>query len=113
MSEMVERVAMAMKERASQPLGNLSSLETVRVGSLGDAWKYLAIAAIEALRDPPEVMCKPLAFGNYTTTSYGGDDSFDYFSAENARDTWNDMIENALAGLADPLHTDPTDSGKE
>lgn len=41
-------VARAMKARASQPVANLKSLEPVLVGSLGDAWPYLARAAISA-----------------------------------------------------------------
>lgn len=46
--DMVGPVARAMKQFAAQPLGNLESLEPVMVGSLGDAWKYLARAAIAA-----------------------------------------------------------------
>lgn len=43
-----EEVARAMKERAAQPLHNIPSLERISVGSLGDAWPYLARAAITA-----------------------------------------------------------------
>jgi hypothetical protein len=53
---MVERVAAAMRERSKQPLGNIESLEPVLVGSLGDAWFYLARAAIEAIREPTAEM---------------------------------------------------------
>lgn len=56
--EMVLRVAAAMKKVASKPLGNLSSLEPALVGSLGDAWPYLARAAIKAMRNPTETMCQ-------------------------------------------------------
>jgi hypothetical protein len=49
MNEMVERVARAMRKRAALPVANLESLEPVLVGSLGDAWFYLARAAIEAM----------------------------------------------------------------
>jgi hypothetical protein len=44
----VARVARAMEVRAAQPAANLKSLEPVLVGGLGDAWPYLAHAAIEA-----------------------------------------------------------------
>lgn len=51
-SEMVTAMALAMKKRAAEPLANIPSLEPVLVGSLGDAWPYLArdaLSAIEAL----------------------------------------------------------------
>lgn len=56
MTEMVERVARAMKKRASQPLANIPSLEPVLVGSLSDAWDCLAEAAIAAMREPADAM---------------------------------------------------------
>ena len=50
--DLVQRVADAMQERAKHPVANLDSLEPVLVTCLGDAWKYLARAAIEAMREP-------------------------------------------------------------
>jgi hypothetical protein len=58
MSEMVERVAKAMQQRAKERLANLESLERVEVGSLGDAWAYLARAAISAMLEPTEGILK-------------------------------------------------------
>lgn len=61
MNEMIQRVATAMKKRVKLPLGNITSLEPVLVGSLGDAWPHIALAAIEAMRKPddmhPEQWC--------------------------------------------------------
>lgn len=82
MSEMVERVARAMKLRASQPVENLKSLEPVLVGSLGDAWPYLARAAIEAMREPTEGMCK----AHWQTCEVGGGNAA----------AWRAMIDEAL-----------------
>jgi len=42
-------LARAMQERAKEPLMNLPSLERVLVGSLGDAWPYLADAVLSAI----------------------------------------------------------------
>ena len=55
-TEMVERVAKAMQQRAKQPMFNIDSLEPVLVGSLGDAWLYLAGAAIREMREPTRDM---------------------------------------------------------
>lgn len=44
----VKLVALAMEERAAQPLYNIPTLTRVPVGSLGDAWKHIARAAIAA-----------------------------------------------------------------
>lgn len=56
MSEMIDRLAKAMQQRAREPLGNIESLEPVLVGSLGDAWSCLARAAIAAMREPTAKM---------------------------------------------------------
>ena len=44
-----ELMAVAMKERVKRPLANITSLEPVLTGSLGDAWPHIARAAIAAL----------------------------------------------------------------
>ncbi len=87
--EMVERVARAMKERASQPLANIPSLEPVLTGSLGDAWKVLAIAAIEAMRTPTEAMVN-------SALKYGDSEGNGSVSSFVAEDTWSSMIDAAL-----------------
>lgn len=57
-SEMLDRMAYAMQTRAKEPLGNIDSLESIPVGCLGDAWKYLARAALEVMREPTEAQKK-------------------------------------------------------
>lgn len=47
--ELVRMCAAAMKKRAAEPLHNIPSLEPVLVGSLGDAWPYLARACLSAI----------------------------------------------------------------
>ncbi len=90
MSEMVERVARAMEKRASQPLANLESLEDVLVGSLGDAWWYLAYAAIAAMHEPTEAMLEP-------ASELLLDGHIEIEAAEaNARGIWRAMIRGAL-----------------
>lgn len=43
--------------------------------------------------EPTEGMVKAVAYGDYLTTSYGGEyNTFDYFSEDNARDVWRAMI---------------------
>jgi len=38
-------------------------------------------------------MTSAMAFGAYTTLSYGGEDnSFEYFSSDNAAEVWRDMV---------------------
>jgi hypothetical protein len=48
----IAKMAAAMQEFVKRPLGNIESLESVLVGWLGDAWPYIARAAIEAMREP-------------------------------------------------------------
>ena len=55
---MIERVATAMKKRASEPVANLPHVENALVGSLGDVWPYLARAALEAIREPTDEMIR-------------------------------------------------------
>ena len=81
---MIERVARAMKERATQPLANIPTLEPVLVGSLGDAWLYLAKAAIAAMREPTEAM-----LGAATRLAPTWDDDV-------SRAKWQAMIDEAL-----------------
>jgi len=82
---MVERVARAMRQRAKEPLANLNSLELVLVGSLGDAWPYLARAAIYVLREPTGAMVKA-----------GYRDDSEYANDEDTADQWRRMIDEAL-----------------
>lgn len=98
MSEMVERVAKAMRDRAKEPLGNIKSLEPVSVGSLGDAWRCLAVAAIEAMKEPTKQM---IYEGNSKVSDcidFWNYDSGAGYSVEPhaARDTWQTMIDEAL-----------------
>jgi len=85
MSEMEKRVALAMKEFASQPLANLDSLEPVLVGSLGDAWVHLARAAIGAMREPTERMIDA-----------GTDNGWADYSRESFSYIWRETIDAAL-----------------
>lgn len=77
--EMVKRVANAMRAMAARPLKNLSSLDPVLVGSLGDAWEDIAYAAIAAMREPTEQMLDA-----------GRNDR------EEDRGSWRAMIDEAL-----------------
>ena len=92
MSEVVERVARAMQQRAKQPVGNIESLEPVLVGSLGDAWPYLARAAIHAVRDPTDEMIAK-AMAPYL---YGNDEAMNKAFRETIRSYWQAMIDEAL-----------------
>ena len=91
MSEMEKRVALAMKEFASQPLANLDSLEPVLVGSLGDAWVHLARAAIGAMREPTDEMCE--AGAAYCHDNYQKGRAKQQTTAP---DIWQAMIDEAL-----------------
>ena len=55
-TEMELRVAKAMRNRAGKAVSNLANLNSVLVGSLGDAWPFLAMAAIRAMRKPTKKM---------------------------------------------------------
>lgn len=54
MKAITERGLWRDERSASQPVANLPHLDNVLVGSLGDAWPYLARAAVEALKNPPD-----------------------------------------------------------
>lgn len=90
MSEMVERVAKAMQQRAKEPVGNIESLERVLVGSLGDAWPYLARAALEAMRNPSDEICT----AGIETGAVDNDDF--YIKPDDIRKVVNAMISAAL-----------------
>jgi hypothetical protein len=50
-------------------------------------------------REPTPDMVSAVAWGDYTTFSYGGGtNDFTYFSAENAADVWRAMIDAANPG---------------
>lgn len=90
-TEMVKRVAEAMKEFASKPLGNLErGLDPVLVTCLGDGWLYLARAAIKSMREPTGQMVwkgrDPIPEFDYGVTSPGCV----------AIEVWEKMIDEAL-----------------
>lgn len=61
MSEMVERVANAMNARRGEMLAMVEDPERFRhslASGNGDAWKWLARAAVEAMREPSEAMLR-------------------------------------------------------
>jgi hypothetical protein len=89
-SEMIERVAAAMKAMCAQPLCNLSSLEPVLVGGLGDAWPYIARAAIAAMREPSNAM---VSAAEAHDDGYSGPSSAGPADAETH---WKAMIDAAL-----------------
>ena len=95
---MVERVAAAMKKRAAEPLYNISTLEPVLVGSLGDAWKHLARAAIVAMREPTEDMCEAGEHSNFLMWSPEEGEGLDGANMEKA---WHAMIDAALKETGD------------
>lgn len=90
--EMVERVAAAMKKRASEPVANLPHVNNVLVGSLGDVWAYLAAAAIEATREPTEAM---IAAGECVVDNH--DDPRDRLKFCAVAELWQAMNDAALS----------------
>lgn len=60
----------------------------------------IARAVLMAVREPDEAVKKKLAFNDYTTFSYGGENSFDYLSEENVAEFSRDLIDAILAGDA-------------
>lgn len=86
---MLKRVAIAMKLRASQPVGNLPSLDGVLTGSLGDAWEILAEAALDALYEPDGLMT---AAG----TREPDDEGYGGITQRQAEDIWQNMIDAAF-----------------
>lgn len=96
MSEMVERMVRAMQQRAKEPLGNIETLEPVSVGSLGDAWPYLARAAIEAIREPTSEMLS--AATDIEIERPGNDETNSTFELwpKEADGVWRAMVDAAL-----------------
>ena len=86
----VKIVAQAMELRAAQPVGNISSLEPVMVGSLGVGWEYLARAAIVALREPSEAMTD--AARDWSIKKYGK-----AVGSDGSTGCWQSMIDAALS----------------
>jgi len=61
----------------------------------------IAKAVLMAIRDPDDLVKKKLAFGDYTTFSYGDEDSFDYLSEENVAEFSRDLIDAILTENTD------------
>jgi hypothetical protein len=70
----------------------------------------LVRAIIEAIREPSEQMTAKVEF-HELTYSRGGEDSFDYLSADNAADVWRKMVDAMLgstgADVAEPRKPAP------
>lgn len=87
MSEMIERVARAMREFIETPLPNntipptMIDLTVVSAGSLECVWEMLAKAAIAAMREPTEEMV-------YEAQAQRGH--------QDAESCWSAMIDAAL-----------------
>jgi hypothetical protein len=95
----VEEVARAIYGRCNQwdYDGNLPPYDELSEGNKAQ-WVDAAVGAIEAMKGLPDSLAEAVAFGNYTEFSYGGDEnSFEYFSADNAKAVWDDLIDAALS----------------
>jgi hypothetical protein len=87
-----------------------AELHVLRLGLVlpEDEYSHLTDGLLEALRsrgyvvvprEPTPDMVSAVAWGDYTTFSYGGGThDFTYFSAENAADVWRAMIDAANGG---------------
>jgi hypothetical protein len=70
---------------------------TKSAGLLLEALRSLGYVVVP--REPTPDMVSAVAWGDYTTFSYGGGThDFTYFSAENAADVWRAMIDAANGG---------------
>lgn len=99
--------AMTPIERASRALA--SSHYAARFGKPSDdphvvmnvdaRWPDFEVtvrAVLQAIREPSEAMKTGAEFSELTM-SYGGENSFEYLSEENAADVWRGMVDAALA----------------
>jgi hypothetical protein len=98
MSEMIDRVADALKESFKATIADGAGVPFEQTGVVlpADAvWQRYAHAVVTAMREPTSAMLKAdVALG---VTHYEDDEDNLYATDENLRDTWRAMIDEALA----------------